>query len=337
MPVQRLARRSTGAHSHAPLDPSLDSSGWTPLALGRLLDLAVRLPFEEAAEVAVDFGLEISPAGLARLSEPYAETCRVEARSELEARSLEPLKPALGEERVVVLQADGVIVLGRPEAGRCPGVEVKSLVVYPQASPSERAMAAEVTSSEALLPLASGLLRAAEVRANDTVVAVSDGASWLEGLCQDLGVPQVIDVFHAVEYLETVMVASGWSEAERRLERRSWLRGEVNGREWLTRYLPGEARRSNWDEEARTAVAYLQARADRMDYVEYKARGWPIGSGQVEGMNKSVIGHRLKRSGQRWSRAGASRMGAWRAQHCSRRRLHSHDHLRRRAFPIPRP
>lgn len=335
MPVQRLVRRSTGEHLQVPLDPSLDSSGWTPLALERLLDLAVRLPFEEAAEVARGFGLEISPASLARLSEPYAEACRLETRGELEARSLEPLEPARGEGRVMVLQADGVVVLGRPEAGRCPGVEVKSLVVYPHSSPAERAMAAEVTTGEGVLPLACGLVRAAGTRANDTVVAVTDGARWLEGLCSSLGVPQVIDVFHACEYLETVLVASGWSEAERLAERRSWLRAEVNAAQWLERFLPNEQRRSNWDERAQAATSYLQTRADRMAYAEYRARGWPIGSGQVEGMNKSVLGHRLKRSGMHWSRPGASRMASWRAQHGSRRPLHSHDHLRRKAFPTP--
>ena len=44
--------------------------------------------------------------------------------------------------------------------------------------------------------------------------------------------------------------------------------------------------RQSWSEEARSAIQYLEQRADRMDYPAYKARGWPIGSGQVEGMNK---------------------------------------------------
>ena len=48
-----------------------------------------------------------------------------------------------------------------------------------------------------------------------------------------------------------------------------------------------------------------------MDYPSFRARGFPIGSGQVEGMNKSVIGNRLKRSGMQWSREGAARMASF--------------------------
>jgi len=57
-------------------------------------------------------------------------------------------------------------------------------------------------------------------------------------------------VFHASRYLEQVTLALGWSE------------------------------------EARSAIQYLEQRADRMDHPACKAQGWPIGAGQVEGMNK---------------------------------------------------
>lgn len=80
---------------------------------------------------------------------------------------------------------------------------------------------------------------------------------------------------------------------------------------------------------------YLQERADRMNYKDYKARGWPIGSGQVEGMNKSVIGKRMKQSGMQWSREGAGRMAALRAQRCSKKPITSHHTIRHRAFSIP--
>lgn len=335
LPAQRLVCRSTGKHSQVLFDKSLDASGWTPIALERLLDLAVRLPFGEAAEVARDFGLNVSCAELARLSEPYARACRNQVNRELERQALAPLAPAANDERVMVLQADGVIVLGRPEDGRCPGVEVKSLIAFAQASPSERAMVADVTAAEELLPLAAGLLRVVGARENDQVVLVGDGASWIESLGVSLGIEQVIDVFHACEYLEVVMVAAGWTDAERLKERRSWLRGEVNAREWLAEFLPSEQRRAGWDREAVMAVNYLRSRVSAMDYAIFKTRGWPIGSGQVEGMNKSVVGHRMKRSGMHWSRSGAARMAAWRAQACSRRPLHTHDHLRRHAYPNP--
>lgn len=69
---------------------------------------------------------------------------------------------------------------------------------------------------------------------------------------------------------------------------------------------PTAPERQRWSEEASTALQYLEGRADRMRYPTYKARGWPIGSGQ------HVIGARIKRSGMPWSRPGASQMATLR-------------------------
>ncbi len=43
----------------------------------------------------------------------------------------------------------------------------------------------------------------------------------------------------------------------------------------------------------------------RMEYPEYAAEGWQIGSGVVESACKTVVGQRLKGAGMRWSEAGA--------------------------------
>ena len=41
-----------------------------------------------------------------------------------------------------------------------------------------------------------------------------------------------------------------------------------------------------------------------MDYARYRASGLIISSGPVEAAAKTVVGHRLKRSGMRWTRPG---------------------------------
>jgi hypothetical protein len=278
--------------------------------------------------------LRLGAAELARVSEPYAEACRKEVEAQLQAVATVPLSSGPG--RVMVLQADGVMVLGRPEEGRCPGMEVKSAVLYPQASPGERSMIADIKEAKDLLPLMSGFLRRSGVKQQDTVVGLSDGASWLAELFSSLGIPHVIDVYHSSSYLDTVMTAMAWSEHERQQERRSWLRGEICARTWLQRYLPVPTMRSKWPPEAHVAVRYLEARLEHMDYPDYRAKGWPIGSGQVEGMNKNVIGNRMKRSGMHWSRPGAARMASLRAQVCAERPLITFDSLRHKAFPVPR-
>ncbi len=42
-----------------------------------------------------------------------------------------------------------------------------------------------------------------------------------------------------------------------------------------------------------------------MEYPEYEANGWCIGSGAVESACKTVVGARLKGAGMRWSEGGA--------------------------------
>ena len=236
--------------------------------------------------------------GLARLHATYGKALEETLCASLQERAWAAL--AEGEGRVMVLEVDGVRVAGQPHPSthRCEGIEVKTALVYPQQAPGARTRMAGVMKPEQLLPQLSGLLRAAGVQRQDEVVGVSDGAVWIEQLYQTLGIPQVIDVFHASQYLEQVMLELGWSE------------------------------------EARSAIQYLEQRADRMDYPAYKARGWPIGSGQVEGMNKHVIGARMKRSGMQWSRPGASRTAAHRAQLCSSHPLVAFEALRWRAFPV---
>jgi hypothetical protein len=51
---------------------------------------------------------------------------------------------------------------------------------------------------------------------------------------------------------------------------------------------------------------YLLTRHDQMQYPQYQAAGWPIGSGMVESANKVVVEARLKGSGMRWKRANVN-------------------------------
>ena len=47
-------------------------------------------------------------------------------------------------------------------------------------------------------------------------------------------------------------------------------------------------------------INYFTNNQERMDYPLYRAAGWPIGSGLVEGQCKFVVGRRFKGNGMRW-------------------------------------
>ena len=64
------------------------------------------------------------------------------------------------------------------------------------------------------------------------------------------------------------------------------------------------ARRAALDD----AAGYFERRADSLGYAERLACGQSIGSGQVEGACKQVIGRRMKQTGARWRIRRANRM-----------------------------
>ena len=289
------------------------------------------------------FGLDASRFLLNDLTDACAGSCQKEVAKRLGDADATGSKGVADKEheagpqsagRVMVLQLDGVYVLGCPEAGRCPGLEIKSAVFYPQNSPGQRWMLADRCSAEDFLPLLASLLTEAKLTPQDTLLGLGDGAAWIDTIFSYLGALRITDVYHAAEYLDLVMQAMDWDEQTRASHRRDWYRADISARDWLKQHLPDPERWLTWSDKAITALRYLEKRLDSMDYPLYKAKGYPIGSGQVEAMNKSVIGNRLKRSGMRWSETGAAGMASLRAQTCAKHSLVHFDTLRFSAFSL---
>jgi hypothetical protein len=335
VPAQRYEHKG-GEHCQIALDPKLDSSGWTAGALQVMMRLSASLSYEKAEEVTRELQMlpSMSRAGLERLTQPYARACQHETRELLEVAKDAPLLNE-GPGRKVVIEVDGVRVLGQPQDGVCEGIEIKSAVIHLVSDPGKRSLLADVCEASVFTGQVAGLMREAGLRQNDDIVGLSDGAEWIKNLFESLGIEHIIDVYHSSSYLDTIMQTLGWSEAQRLQTRRSWLRGEIAATQWLHYHLPDPRVWLVWDDSSQIALRYLEERQQSMNYPSYKARGLPIGSGQVEGMNKSVIGYRMKQSGMHWSRSGAGRMATLRAWRCSKTPLVSHDTLRHAAFPSP--
>lgn len=62
---------------------------------------------------------------------------------------------------------------------------------------------------------------------------------------------------------------------------------------------------------------YLINNRGRVNYPEYKEKGYHIGSGAVESGHKSVIQQRLKQAGMRWNRSGGQYIATLRAKSAS--------------------
>lgn len=320
-------------------DPSLDHSGFSPAALERVIHLCAHQTFEEASQTLNLFTWQVNDALLERIVNGFASEALAQVRSILEFQGFEPLEPLKTEQtpRITVLEADGVFVLGRAEDQSelgCPGREIKMALVHSSGTSTNRFMVADHCEIDDFEPLVHGLLRQAGHRTGDVLVGVGDGGAWVQRLFEAVQAIRILDVYHALEYLEVVMIAMGWDERLRLEERKLWCAGQVDASVWLKTFDLGIKTRASWNDTAIKAWAYLErfSSCGAMAYPSFRARGFPIGSGEMEGANKAVIGSRMKRGGMHWSRAGARRMSCLRAQVKSRSRVYDFHLVRHRAF-----
>lgn len=141
-----------------------------------------------------------------------------------------------------------------------------------------------------------------------TVVAVNDGATWIQGVL-DLHCPaavRILDLPHAAGYLAQAAQAaygpgtaqtSDWFATQRHALRQGQSARVLSA----LAALPTSAERD-------TALGYLTARVPMLAYPAFTEAGYPIGSGCVESANKLVIAARLKGAGMHWTRAHADSM-----------------------------
>lgn len=146
----------------------------------------------------------------------------------------------------------------------------------------------------------------------DRWIGLSDGGNGLEDRLRE-NFPRVeviiLDFFHPAEKL------TGLS---RLLCPQSEEKAEEQARQWCQllkqeggAVLAAILRETDWprrpglSEAADEVIGYLERQAHRMEYPEYLAHGWCIGSGAVESACKTVVGQRLKLAGMRWGEDGA--------------------------------
>lgn len=137
------------------------------------------------------------------------------------------------------------------------------------------------------------------------VVAVTDGAEWIQGFldehCPDA--LRIIDWSHAAGYVGQAgqaLFGPGTADCS------AWVEDQLHAL-WAgdpTTVVTELARlREAGGEAVRLAHQYLEKRLDQIRYAAFRAGGYPVGSGIVESANKEVVEARLKGRGRHWARA----------------------------------
>jgi hypothetical protein len=163
-------------------------------------------------------------------------------------------------------------------------------------------------------------IEARQTSRSQELVCVMDGAPtlWkkLQVLIKTLGVTIVciLDIFHVMDYLwDAARCVHGSddkaAEAFVTDRLRRILEGDVGRvigglRQMLTKGKFSSSKRKTLN----TVIGYLHRKKKFMRYDEYLAKGYPIGSGVVEGACGHVVKDRMEGSGMRWSVPGAQSM-----------------------------
>ena len=147
-------------------------------------------------------------------------------------------------------------------------------------------------------------------------LGLSDGGNGLEERIKEnfpLVWAIILDFYHPAERLTGLSrLLHPEDEAKAEAQAQVWcqlLKDEGGAllaavlREWA--WPPG---RPGLADAVAEMVSYLENHAHRMEYPEYLAEGWFIGSGAVESACKTVVGQRLKLAGMRWGEDGADQM-----------------------------
>lgn len=162
------------------------------------------------------------------------------------------------------------------------------------------------------------------------VCAVNDGAEWIQGFVdhQRHDAIRILDFAHAADYVAQVGQAV---LGEGTTAFKAWLTSTLHTLKHdspqtvlqllrdMQHELEGGAASVETLERVRTAVNYLDKRSAQMEYAQFQAAGYPIGSGSVESGNKVVIEARLKGAGMHWAREHVNPMVALRDVLCSGR------------------
>lgn len=152
---------------------------------------------------------------------------------------------------------------------------------------------------------------------NDTsaISVLADGATWIweAASLHFAGHDGSLDIYHVLEHVadaakglfgEDSDDATSWSDQARY----ALLDGGWPAMFDLLRETKRSVSRTRWKTHGRPLEKYLAKRKDQLDYPRRLAAGLPIGSGQVEGACKHMIGRRLKQTGARWRVRRVNRM-----------------------------
>lgn len=314
----------------SPLDETLGllpEHHFSPRLVEGIVRLGTALPFGQVPALIAHFtGVMVSAETVRRLT-AAAGAAQLACEERELARIMTALPDPLPGPAMQQLSLDGAMV---PLVGG-EWAEVKTLAIGSveaanrageegQIRTTALSYAARLTDATSFGELATVETHRRGTLSAGTVVAVNDGAVWIQEVL-DIQCPdavRILDFPHAVEHL--AQVAHSCWDAESDMAAR-WLETQVaallDGQaDTVLTALTTLGERVDLPAEARQVAvschSYLARRRDQIRYAVFRNAGYPIGSGCVESANKLLVEARLKGAGMHWQRENVNAMLALR-------------------------
>ena len=311
----------------------------TPLAAERLAREAAQHGFGPAARsLSIDWHGDLASAQIQRWSEALGDALVSQRQEQIKSlrRGIGPACPPNAALLVVVGMDGGRVQMREKNAeskSRWTEDKVATFTTYLPGDGKDQAPEPLVSTYVATMENVAGFGPQVALEAQrrgltlaKLVLNISDGAAWIDFLAEQWRVADVriIDYYHAIEHLHDVAEAVCGMKTPA-----SWaLWGELKTLLWEGRTSAviapiaheqeraGPVQASDPDTHPRTILrrnlGYFQKHQEHMKYQEYRARGWPIGSGNTEAGVK-CFNKRVKGTEQFWSKEGVEAIMALRA------------------------
>jgi hypothetical protein len=148
-------------------------------------------------------------------------------------------------------------------------------------------------------------------QAADTIV-LGDGAAWVWNLAREhfFDSRQAVDWYHAKQHLcqaAALVAGEGTPAAQRWLTESETCLFEGQADQIADRLEDAAVHKRKVAKDLRQQAGYFRDNQRRMQYLELREDGYPLGSGMVESACKQFR-MRFTGSGMRWSRPGAERL-----------------------------
>jgi len=145
---------------------------------------------------------------------------------------------------------------------------------------------------------------------NVDYVGIADGASDNWTFLQPRVNEQILDFFHATEYLSKAskVVFKRPDQANQWLQKACHTLKEEDGAALVLSQMKAfliKQTKSDKKEIIQSAITYFTNHLHQMNYCKYLQNNWPIGSGVIEAACKVIVKQRLCNSGMKWTDNGA--------------------------------